>query len=90
MRVDDADGGAEPRDSRVSRDSRSEDSQPADFDSVIRSWASSPKNSDLLFQLTVEGDEMKKIKLNGKDLEIQPTNLVVTGRVDTTLTLSEE
>jgi hypothetical protein len=63
---------------------------PGDFDSAIRSWASSPKNSDLLFQLTVEGDEMKKIKLNGKDFEIQPTNLVVTGRVDTTLTLSEE
>jgi hypothetical protein len=90
MRVEDADAGTEPRDSRVARDMRAEDSQPADFDSVIRSWVSSPKNSDLLFQLTVEGDEMKKIKLNGKDLEIQPTNLVVTGRVDTTLTLSEE
>lgn len=90
MRVDEADAGTEPRDSRVARDMRGEDSQPADFDSVIRSWASSPKNSDLLFQLTVEGDEMKKVKLNGKDLEIQPTNLVVTGRVDTTLTLSEE
>jgi len=90
MRVDDADAGTEARDSRAARDMRGEDGQPADFDSVIRSWASSPKNSDLLFQLTVEGDEMKKIKLNGKDLEIQPTNLVVTGRVDTTLTLSEE
>lgn len=61
-----------------------------DFDSAVRSWASSPKNSDLLFQLTLEGDEMRKIKLNGRDVEIQPTNLVVTGRVDTTLTLSEE
>jgi len=90
MRVDDADGGAEARDARAARDPRSEEGQAVDFDSVIRSWASSPKNSDLLFQLAVEGDEMKKIKLNGKDLEIQPTNLVVTGRVDTTLTLSEE
>ncbi|PKL49126.1 MAG: hypothetical protein CVV42_07260 [Candidatus Riflebacteria bacterium HGW-Riflebacteria-2] len=90
MRVDDADAGTEARDARATRDMRGEEGQLADFDSVIRSWASSPKNSDLLFQLTVEGDEMKKIKLNGKDLEIQPTNLVVTGRVDTTLTLSEE
>ncbi|MGM0600222.1 MAG: SpoIVB peptidase S55 domain-containing protein [Candidatus Rifleibacteriota bacterium] len=61
-----------------------------DFDSAVRSWANSPKNSDLLFHLTLEGDEMRKIKLNGRDIEIQPTNLVVTGRVDTTLTLSEE
>ncbi len=90
MRVDDADGGNEARDSRAARDLRGEEGQQTDFDSVIRSWASSPKNSDLLFQLSVEGDEMKKIKLNGKDTEIQPTNLVVTGRVDTTLTLSEE
>jgi hypothetical protein len=33
---------------------------------------------------------MKKIKLNDKEIEIQPTHLVVTGRVDTTLALSEE
>lgn len=90
MRVDDADAVVEPRDSRSTREQRGEESQPVDFDSVIRSWASSPKNSDLLFQLTVDGDEMKKIKFNGRDIEIQPTNLVVTGRIDTTLTLSEE
>ncbi|EKD81649.1 MAG: hypothetical protein ACD_39C01709G0002, partial [uncultured bacterium] len=88
-RVDDAEV-ADTRDVRTGRELRGDEVQPTDFDSVIRSWASSPKNSDLLFQLTVEGDDMKKIKLNGKDLEIQPTNLVVTGRVDTTLTLSEE
>lgn len=90
MRIDDAEAGTESRDPRSIRDLRGEDMQQADFDSVIRSWASSPKHSDLLFQLTVEGDEMKKVKLNGKELEIQPTNLVVTGRIDTTLTLSEE
>ena len=89
MRVDDAEV-SDSRDARASRDARGDEVLSADFDSVIRNWASSPKNSDLLFQLSVEGDEMKKIKLNGKDLEIQPTNLVVTGRVDTTLTLSEE
>lgn len=89
MRVEDADAAGDARETKTGRDSRSEEA-PIDFDSAIRAWANSPKNSDLLFQLTVEGDEMKKIKLNGKDLEIQPTNLVVTGRVDTTLTLSEE
>lgn len=89
MRIEDTDAVGEGRETKSSRDQRSEES-PVDFDSAIRTWASSPKNSDLLFQLTVEGDEMKKIKLNGKDLEVQPTNLVVTGRVDTTLTLSEE
>ena len=89
-RVDDTEVTADARDVRTSRDARGDEMQTADFDSVIRTWASSPKNSDLLFQLAVEGDEMKKVKLNGKDLEIQPTNLVVTGRVDTTLTLSEE
>ncbi|PKL38709.1 MAG: hypothetical protein CVV41_22160 [Candidatus Riflebacteria bacterium HGW-Riflebacteria-1] len=78
------------RDARSSREARGDETQIVDFDSVIRTWANSPKNSDLLFQLAIEGDELKKIKLNGKELEIQPTNLVVTGRVDTTLTLSEE
>lgn len=90
MKVEDADVTADPREGKGTRESRPEEAAPADFDSAIRSWANSPKNSDLLFQLTVEGDEMKKVKLNGKDFEIQPTNLVVTGRVDTTLTLSEE
>jgi hypothetical protein len=90
MRADEADMSTDTRDVKLSRDSKAEEPAPADFDSAIRSWANNPKNSDLLFQLTVDGDEMKKIKLNGKDFEIQPTNLVVTGRVDTTLTLSEE
>lgn len=88
MKVDDAEVGSENRDTK--KDSRSEDNSQNDFDTFIRSWASSPKNSDLLFQLGVEGDEMKKIKLNGRDFEIQPTNFVVTGRIDTTLTLSED
>lgn len=90
MKIEDVDVPADSKESKPGRDSRSEEALPGDFDSVIRGWASSPKNSDLLFQLTVEGDESKKLKLNGKDFEIQPTNLVVTGRVDTTLTLSEE
>ncbi len=90
MKVEDVDVPADSRESKTGRDSRSDDSLPGDFDAVIRSWVNSPKNSDILFQLTAEGDETKKLKLNGKDFEIQPTNLVVTGRVDTTLTLSEE
>jgi len=90
MKVEDVDVPADSRESKTGRDSRSEESLPGDFDAVIRSWVNSPKNSDILFQLTAEGDETKKLKLNGKDFEIQPTNLVVTGRVDTTLTLSEE
>lgn len=88
MKVDDAEVPSDSRDTR--KDSRYDESSQNDFDSFIRSWASSPKNSDLLFQLGVEGDDMKKIKLNGRDFEIQPTNFVVTGRVDTTLTLSED
>ncbi len=90
MKIEDVDVPADSRDGKAGRETKVEESQPGDFDSVIRSWASSPKNSDILFQLTAEGDESKKLKLNGKDFEIQPTNLVVTGRVDTTLTLSEE
>jgi len=90
MKVEDVDVPADSRESKTGRDSRSDEALPGDFDAVIRSWVNSPKNSDILFQLTAEGDETKKLKLNGKDFEIQPTNLVVTGRVDTTLTLSEE
>ncbi len=90
MKVEDVDVPADSRETKTGRDARSDDSPPGDFDSMVRSWVSSPKNSDILFQLTAEGDESKKLKLNDKDFEIQPTNLVVTGRVDTTLTLSEE
>ncbi|MFZ5953163.1 MAG: hypothetical protein ACOYXC_20840, partial [Candidatus Rifleibacteriota bacterium] len=90
MRIEDADAVTDTRDSKSVRETRTDETLPHDFDSAIRNWAASPKNSDLLFQLTVEGDEMKKIKLNGKDQEIQPTNLIVTGRIDTTLTLSED
>lgn len=67
-----------------------EDTSGVGFESAIRSWVNSPKNSDILFQLTVEGEEGKKIKFNGKDFEIQPTSSVVSGRIDTSLTLSEE
>lgn len=81
-----------PVDSRESKGAqiKSDDFSPSDFSSLLRHWSSSPKNSDLLFQLSVDGDDSKKLKLNGNDIEIQPTNFVVTGRVDTTLTLSEE
>ncbi len=90
MKVEDVDVPADSRETKTGRDARSDDTPPGDFDSMVRAWVSSPKNSDILFQLTAEGDESKKLKLNDKDFEIQPTNLVVTGRVDTTLTLSEE
>jgi hypothetical protein len=90
MRADDAAVLADPRENKFIREMRSEEPAPVDFDSAIQSWVNTPKNSDILFQLTIDGDEMKKVKLNGQDFEIQPTNLVVTGRVETTLTLSEE
>lgn len=60
------------------------------FESTIRSWVSAPRNSDLLLQLSVEGDETKKVKIDGKELLTEATNLVVLGRVDSTITLSED
>jgi hypothetical protein len=90
MKIEDTDMLVEPREHKPSREIKAEEASGNDFDAAIRSWANSPKNSDILFQLTVDGDDMKKIKFNGRDVEIQPTHLVVTGRVDTTLTLSEE
>ncbi|MBF0502595.1 MAG: hypothetical protein HQM09_20830 [Candidatus Riflebacteria bacterium] len=60
------------------------------FEQVVREWCVAPRNSDLVFKLTSETDEEKKIKVDGKDFQIQPTNLVVLGSVDTTITLSEE
>lgn len=89
MKVEDLDVPSDSKEGKTSN-YKLEESNSSDFSSVIRNWASSPKNSDILFQITVEGDENKKLKMNNKDYEIQPTNLVVTGRVDTTLTLSEE
>lgn len=70
--------------------SRIEDPAHDNFESTIRSWVSAPRNSDLLFQLTVEGDETKKVKIDGKDFLTKSTNLVVLGRVDSTITLSED
>ena len=89
MKIEDLDVPVDSRENKVIP-IKQDDFSASDFSSVLRHWASAPKNSDILFQLTVEGDESKKLKLNNKDFEIQPTNLVVTGRVDTTLTLSEE
>ena len=89
MKVEDLDVPSDSKENKASN-YKLEENTTSDFSSVIRNWTSSPKNSDILFQLTVEGDENKKLKMNNKDYEIQPTNLVVTGRVDTTLTLSEE
>lgn len=89
MKVEDLDV---PMDSKETKASsfKCDDTPASDFSSVMRNWATAPKNSDILFQITVEGDESKKLKMNNKEYEIQPTNQVVTGRVDTTLTLSEE
>ncbi|MBR4569955.1 MAG: hypothetical protein IKO19_04735 [Candidatus Riflebacteria bacterium] len=89
MKVEDLDVPTDSKENKASN-YKLEENTTSDFYSVIRNWTSSPKNSDILFQITVEGDENKKLKMNNKDYEIQPTNLVVTGRVDTTLTLSEE
>lgn len=89
MKVEDLDVPVDAKETKASS-FKLDDNPVTDFSSVMRNWSSAPKNSDILFQLTVEGDETKKLKMNNKDHEIQPTNQVVTGRVDTTLTLSEE
>lgn len=81
-----AEDGKEPGKGREPRPEEGAES----FEAAMSAWVNSPKNSDLLFQLTTEGEEVKKIKLNNKDLEIQPTSLVVLGRVDTTISLNEE
>lgn len=60
------------------------------FESTIRSWVSAPRNSDLVLQLSVEGDETKKVKIDGREFLTESTNLVVLGRVDSTITLSED
>jgi hypothetical protein len=90
MKIEDTEIISDPRESKTLREAKSDEGFANDFDSAIRTWANSPKNSDILFHISVDGDEMKKIKLNDKEIEIQPTHLVVTGRVDTTLALSEE
>lgn len=89
MKVEDLDVPIDAKETKASQ-FKLDDNPTTDFPSVMRNWSSAPKNSDILFQLAVEGDETKKLKMNNKDHEIQPTNQVVTGRVDTTLTLSEE
>ena len=88
MRLEDTDMGTDSREKL--REIRGESPVITDFDAAIRSWASAPKNSDLLFQLTVDGEEVRRIRISDRDYEIQPTNHVVLGRVDTTLTLSED
>ncbi|OIP30772.1 hypothetical protein AUK22_01710 [bacterium CG2_30_54_10] len=91
-RVEDSEATGDGKDGAKSgKENRSSDEKsPETFDAAMSEWVNSPKNSDLLFQLTAEGEEVKKIKLNNRDLEIQPTNLVVQGRVETTISLSEE
>ena len=86
----DSSEGKEKPEVRKPKEIKSDDATHDNFDSLMRDWANSPMNSDLLFQLSVVGDEEKKIKFDGKDFELQPTNLVVLGSVDTTITLSEE
>lgn len=60
------------------------------FEDKMKYWVSSPKNSDLIFTLYPEGNESNKLNLNGKSSEIQPTNFVVIGKIENTITLSEE
>lgn len=88
IRVEDMET-SEARDARVMREGYPEEPSSC-FEANIRSWVNSPKNSDLLFQLSIEGDEPRRIRLNDADLQIQPTSLVVLGRVDTTISLSED
>ena len=70
--------------------SRIEETTHDTFESTMHSWVNAPRNSDLLLQLSVEGDETKKVKIDGKEILTESTNLVVLGRVDSTITLSED
>ncbi|MBF0547111.1 MAG: hypothetical protein HQM08_21905 [Candidatus Riflebacteria bacterium] len=60
------------------------------FDQIVQEWSESPKNSDLLFQLSAEDDPEKKIKFSGKDHHVIPTTWVIQGSVDTVISLSED
>lgn len=80
----------ESQEGKRTKETKADEPVHESFEAMMRKWALSPQNSDLLFQLSLSGDEEKKIKLDGKDLEIQPTNLVVLGSIDSTITLSED
>jgi hypothetical protein len=83
-------GGSENPEGKRSKDLKTDEPVHESFEAMMREWASGPQNSDLLFQLTQVGDDEKKIKLNGRDVEIQQTNMVVLGSIDSTITLSED
>ncbi|RCK80257.1 MAG: stage IV sporulation protein B [Candidatus Ozemobacter sibiricus] len=89
-RVDEGESGGDGKEGgKGGRDQKVEEGNET-FEGAMSAWVNSPKNSDLIFHLAAEGEEMKKNRTGSRDLEIQPTNLVVLGRVETTITLSEE
>ncbi len=86
--TDNADSSA--KDVKIAKLPKPEEANFENFETALWNWANAPRNSDLLFQLTSEHDETKKIKMNGKEQEILSTSTVVYGRVESTITLSEE
>lgn len=89
-RVDEGEAGEDGKESgKGGRDQKLEEGNET-FEGAMSAWVNSPKNSDLIFHLAPEGEEVKKSRTGSRDLEIQPTNQVVLGRVETTITLSEE
>ncbi len=89
-RTDDNEPAGDGKDgAKAGRDQKGEEGGET-FEGVMSSWVNSPKNSDLIFHLAVEGEEVKKGRSSSRDLEIQPTSLVVLGRVETTISLTEE
>ncbi|MBI3039734.1 hypothetical protein HYY75_11940 [bacterium] len=80
----------EEKTSKSFRDLKPEEPGKTSLSQLVGDLAEGPKNSDLLFQFSIEGDEEKKLKINGNDFEKQPTSGVVIGNIETTITLSEE
>ena len=83
---------AESSETKVGKGKDLKKDEPAhdNFNNLASAWLNSPRNSDLIFQLTSENDSEKKFKISGKEFETMATNLVVLGSIDTTITLSED
>lgn len=59
---------------------------------LVNNWINSPKNSDIIIKVYPESEELRKVEnkeSNNVIVEIIPTSLVVLGRVETTINLSE-
>ena len=59
--------GRETRENRVEAQVRGKNS----FEQIINDWMTAPKNSEILFQLTSEADDEKKLKFDGREFESQ-------------------